>query len=124
MLFIVRRNVTANQTQSRKNMIQCFKGKYPEGAEGIPTKKEDKKKLRHSEWVEQIAKCQSNGMKIKKRLHYKFQECNHYQTHTTKRKPTNKRQSRNETATLQRNGEPKWLHCIICRAICQKIPEK
>ena len=45
----------------------------------MPTKKEDKKKLRHSECAEQIAECQSNGMKIKKRLHSKFQECNHYQ---------------------------------------------
>ena len=44
----------------------------------MPTQKEDKKKLRHSECAEQIAECQSNGMKIKKRLHSKFQECNHY----------------------------------------------
>ena len=52
----------------------------------MPTKKEDKKKLRHSECAEQIAECQSNGMKIKKRLHSKFQECNHYhKTHTMKR---------------------------------------
>ena len=35
----------------------------------MPTKKEDKKKLRHNEWAENIAMCQSNGMKIKKRLH-------------------------------------------------------
>ena len=85
----------------------------------MPTKKEDKKKLRHSECAEQIAECQSNGMKIKKRLHSKFQECNHHhKTYTTKREFYKK------TATLQRNGEPKWLHCIICRAICQKIPEK
>ena len=35
----------------------------------MPTKKEDKKKLRHIEWAEQIAECQSSGMKIKKRLH-------------------------------------------------------
>ena len=38
----------------------------------MPTKKEDKKKLRHSECAEQIAECQSNGMKIKKRLHSNF----------------------------------------------------
>ena len=30
----------------------------------MATKKEDKKELRHSEWEEQIADCQSNGMKI------------------------------------------------------------
>ena len=35
----------------------------------MPTKKEDKKKLRHNEWAEQIAECQRSGMKIKKRLH-------------------------------------------------------
>ena len=86
----------------------------------MPTKKEDKKKLRHSECAEQIAECQSNGMKIKKRLHSKFQECNHYQKLIKRNgKSTKKRQSRNETATLQRNGEPKWLHCIIYRVICQ-----
>lgn len=52
----------------------------------MPTKKEDKKKLRHGEWVEQITECQSSRMKIKKRVHSKFQECNHYhKTHTTKR---------------------------------------
>ncbi|MDD6270192.1 MAG: hypothetical protein PUA84_09095 [Oscillospiraceae bacterium] len=31
----------------------------------MPTKKEDKKELRHIEWAEQIAECQSSGMKIK-----------------------------------------------------------
>ena len=35
----------------------------------MPTKKEDKKKLRHNEWAEQIAECQSSRIKIKKRLH-------------------------------------------------------
>lgn len=58
----------------------------------MPTKKEDKKELRHIEWAEQIAECQSSGMKIKKRLHSKFQECNHYQN------------SYNETGNLQKNG--------------------
>ena len=67
----------------------------------MPTKKEDKKKLRHSECAEQIAECQSNGMKIKKRLHSKFQECNHYhKTHTTKREIYKK------TAIKERNGNP------------------
>ena len=72
----------------------------------MPTKKEDKKKLRHSECAEQIAECQSNGMKIKKRLHSKFQECNHYhKTHTTKREIYKKRQQCKETE--QSNG------CIV-----------
>ena len=59
--------VTANQTQTYpipQNVLQCSKGKYPKEAEEMPTKKEDKKELRHSEWVEQIAECQSSGMKI------------------------------------------------------------
>lgn len=82
----------------------------------MPTKKEDKKKLRHGEWVEQITECQSSRMKIKKRVHSKFQECNHYhKTHTTKREFYKK------TATLQRNGNFKWLHCIIYRVICRKM---
>ena len=67
----------------------------------MPTKKEDKKKLRHGEWVEQITECQSSRMKIKKRVHSKFQECNHYhKTHTTKREIYKK------TAIKERNGNP------------------
>lgn len=65
----------------------------------MPTKKEDKRKLRHGEWVEQITECQSSRMKIKKRVHSKFQECNHYhKTHTTKREIYKK------TAIKERNG--------------------
>lgn len=44
----------------------------------MATKKEDKKELQHSEWAEQIAECQSSGMKIKDWCKMKGISCSTY----------------------------------------------
>ncbi len=56
-----------------------LKGSNPEeGIEEMATIKEVKKELRHREWAEEIAECQSSGMKIRNWCQMKGISCNTY----------------------------------------------
>lgn len=56
-----------------------LKGSNPEEwIEEMATIKEVKKELRHREWAEEIAECQSSGMKIRNWCQMKGISCNTY----------------------------------------------
>ena len=50
----------------------------PGGVEEMATIREVKKELRHREWAEEIAECQSSGMKIRNWCQMKGISCNTY----------------------------------------------
>ncbi len=76
----------------------------------MATKKEDKKELQHSEWAEQIAECQSSGMKIKDWCKMKGISCNTYyrRLHVVK-------MERNEKAEQQKQ---KIVPICIAEELC------
>lgn len=50
----------------------------PEGADGMATIKQVNNELRHKGWSEEIAECQSSGMRISEWCHMKGISCNTY----------------------------------------------